>query len=237
MKSELLNYSSILSFNREVFLLNYHQEFHAFEDSNKRLQKIAEVVSKRRSDQNESLVGLIPFLLIIARQATNVFECLSRYQSYQTWIVFRPALEAALIIGKFLDNPANAKLWKNRQQIWENKKKDKVRYKKYKKEFEGNGLIPKSMPHGKEFRQLLSRINTEFVHVNYNYFERSYTIEGIDPQNVFLKTFFVDTDPQEHEACLFSFLHMYRLLGSSLGQVLASKYSKQVALNIEIDSM
>lgn len=237
MNSELLNYSATLRLNREVFLLNYGREFQAFEDNDMRLQKIAEVVSKKKSDQNESLVGLIPFLLIMVRQARNAFECLSRYQSYEAWIVFRPALEAALIIGKFLDNPKNAKLWADRRQIWKNRKKSKEKYKRYKKEFEGNGLIPKSLLQRREFRQLISRINDEFMHLNYNYFMRSHTIEEIDSRSVFMKISFTDEDPQEHKACLFSFLHVYRLMISSLGQALASKYSKEEALNIEVQSI
>jgi len=235
MKSELLTYTSILFYNRQTFLLNYEKEFKAFEDSNERLLKIAKVISERKSDQNESLVGLIPFFLIIERQATNAFDCLCQYQSYQTWIVFRPALEAALIIGKLLDDPANAKLWRDRQQIWKNRKKDKERYKKYKREFEGNGLIPLSLPHGREFRQLLTRINDEFMHVNFIYFNRSHSIEDIDSESVFMKLNYVDENPEDHKANLLSFLHMYHLLGSSLGQALASKYSKEQALNVEIE--
>ncbi len=238
MKSELLNYNAILRLNRDIFLLNYGQEFQAFEDSDARLQKIAELISKKRNDQNESIVGLLPFLLIILRQARNAFNCLSRYQSYESWIVFRPALESALTIGKFLDNPANADLWRDRKQIWENRKKDKEKYERYKKEFEKDDLIPNSLPQGKEFRQLLSRINDEFMHMNYDYFTRNLSVQGMGAQSVFVKVSFTDDDPHEHEACLLSFLHMYRLLIKSLGQAVASKYSREKdILTVEIENI
>lgn len=238
MESEILHYNAILGLNREVFLLKYGQEFQAFEDSDVRLQKIAELISKKRNDQNESIVGLLPFLLIILRQARNAFECLSRYKSYESWIVFRPALESTLTIGKFLDNPSNADLWRNRRQICENRKKDKEKYERYKKEFEGDGLIPNSLPQGKEFRQLLSRINDEFMHMNYDYFKRNLTVSKIGTKGVLVKVSFTDDDPHEHEACLLSFLHMYRLLIRSLGQAFASKYRREGdILNIEVESI
>lgn len=224
--------------NKDIFLLTYGREFRAFEDSDRRLQKIADLISKKRNDQGESLVGLLPFLLIILRQARNAFECLSRYQSYESWMVFRPALESTLTIGKFLDNPLNADLWMKKKQIWDNRKIDKEKFAKYKKEFEGNGLIPISLPQGKEFRQLLSRINDEFMHMNYDYFKRNLDVPDIGTQSVFVKVSFTDNDPLEHEACLLSFLHMYRLLIKSLGQALALKYSgENDILNIEIESI
>jgi hypothetical protein len=204
IKSELLKYRATLGFNREVFLLNYGQEFKAFEDTNIRLQKIIKVVSKIRSDQNESHVGLVPLLMIIARQAISALECLSQYRGYEAWLVFRPALESALIIGKFLDNPANAELWLNRKQIWKERKENKKRYNRYKKEFEGNGLISESLPEGEKFRQLRTRINDEFVHMNFDYLIKHCSTENADSQS-YLYLSFVDEE-YEHKAYLFSFL-------------------------------
>jgi len=34
------------------------------------------------------------------------------------WLTFRPGLEALLMTGKFVDVPANADVWKNREADW-----------------------------------------------------------------------------------------------------------------------
>ncbi len=82
-----------------------------------------------------------------------------------------------MIIGKFLDDPANAELWMNKRKIWGNRKNDKKKYEQYRNEFERKGLISKSLPYAKEFRQLLTNINDEFVHMNYEYLEKFIRID------------------------------------------------------------
>jgi len=236
IESEILKYRSVLALNREVFLLNFGQELQVFDDTDKKLQKLIGVIASKESDKGESHVGLIPFLLILVRQSRNAFECLSRYQAYDAWIIFRPALEAVLVVGKFLDDPANANLWKNRRGIWTNRRRDKQSFEKYRKEFEGDGLIPKILPQGEKFRRLLSYINDEFMHMNFDYFERNYEVQAVDDENDFIKTSFIGGDSQEHRAFLFSFLHVYRLLTSSLGQALKSKFTNEVDLDVELTS-
>lgn len=234
VENEILQYRSVLALNREIFLLNYGQELQAFDDADKKLQKLIEVIARRESDQGESHVGLIPFMLILLRQSRAAFECLSRYQPYDTWIVFRPALEAALIVGKFLDDPANANLWANRKQIWANRRQNKQKYTKYQAEFENDGLIPKILPYGKEFRRLLSKINDEFMHMNLNYLAKSHRVHEIDSENAHIETQLTGGDSQEHKSFLFSFIHLHRLLISSLGQALGKKFSGEPDLNIDI---
>lgn len=237
MESELVNYRSILNANRETFLINHREEFVAFEIIDKRLQNIFEIVGTKRTDQGESIISLAPLLLIIVRQGRNAFECLSRYQSSEAWLVFRPALEAMLIIGKFLDDPENSSLWENKNKIRENRKIDKESFNKYKEEFEGDGLIPKSLPKGKEFRRLLSRINDEFVHMNYDYFLRDLQIKDDNSSDIIINIHFMDHDQQNQNAQLYSFLHMYYLLVSSLGKAFSSKYRQEKAMNVDTITM
>jgi len=220
--------------NREVFLLNYEEEFSVFNNLYNQLKSIASAISER-SDKGKSHVDLIPFLFVIIRQASNAFECLSRYQVYDSWLIFRPALEATLFIGKFLDDPYNARLWKNRKKIWKNQNKNKSLYKRYKREFDGKGLVPKSLRYGEEFRQLLSKINDEFVHMNYEYYQKSHSRKGINSKNSIIKTLFVTEDPQEHKAFLFSFLHVYYLIVFSIREAFAPEFKKVMAVNIDID--
>ena len=60
MQSHVLNYSAALRFNRDTFLLNYRQELNAFDDTCARLNDIARLVSSKRDDQGNSIVGLAP---------------------------------------------------------------------------------------------------------------------------------------------------------------------------------
>jgi hypothetical protein len=237
MHSELINYRSILEANRETFLLNHKEEFFAFEHIDRCLQNIWNIVGTKRTDQGESIISLAAFLLIIVRQGRNAFECLSRYQSSEAWLIFRPAIEASLIIGKFLDDPANSSLWKKKKQLWENRKTNKEDFEKYRREFEKDGLIPKSLPMGEAFRHLLSKINDEFVHMNYEYFLRDIKVKETSSSDIQIEVHFVDHDPQDQKAQLFSFLHMYYLLVSSLGKAFSPKYSQEKAMNINIDTM
>jgi hypothetical protein len=237
MESELVHYSSVLKANRETFLLNHREEYITFENVDKRLNAIAGIIATKRTDKGESIVSLSAFLLMIVRQGRNAIECLSRYQSSEAWLVFRPALEAALVIGKFLDNPENAAIWWDKKQIYENRKTDKTKYDQYRKEFEGDGLIPASLPRGKEFRQLLSKINDKYVHMNSDYFSKDIQINDDGSSEIEMKVHFVDFDQQMQKAQLFSFLHMYCLLVSALGGAFATRFTNETVLIINVKNM
>ncbi len=199
-------------------------ELTAFEDLNEKMNSIQRLISMEADDEGKSQLGLLPFLLIIERQAINAFECLTKYQSYEAWMVFRPAIEAALLVGKFIDNPNNAELWKNKVEYRKNN--DKRSLKRYYQEFEKGGLIPKSFKYGKELRELLTKINDEFMHVNFSYFERMYDLELVDENTGYLNISYNDKDVLKHKAYLYSFLNAYQILIQCLGNAFLYKYKK-----------
>lgn len=88
MESHILSYSSALRLNREAFLHNYRQELATFDDTYMQLNNIVELVSRKRDDQDNSIVGLSALMLIILRQSMNAFNCLIQYQIYDAWLVF-----------------------------------------------------------------------------------------------------------------------------------------------------
>lgn len=49
---------------------------------------------------------------ILVRHCMFGFQQLVSYQSFLAWLALRPGLEALLILGKWVDDPRNAKLWK-----------------------------------------------------------------------------------------------------------------------------
>lgn len=240
MQSDFLDYNAAVRFNRDTFLQNYGEEVFSFDYTYKRLNDIALLVSSKRDDQGNSRAGLVPLMMIILRQSINAFDCLTRYQIYDSWLIFRPALESMLVIGKFLDDFKNAELWRKKREIYTNRNRspeDKKRHRRYNEEFEVKGLTPKSLPYGERFRQLLSRINDEFVHTNYDYLMRNLTLQPIDTKRFRVEIVYTGAPDTALEAHLYSFLHMYGLMVTSLGKGLAPSYSNENALNIEIESL
>ena len=153
MNYELLQYTAIRNKNREIFLLNYKNEFAAFEDIDKRLQQLVRFIGTYKTINGFSQVSLIPFILITILQGRNAFESLSRFQSSEAWLIFRPGLEAALFMGKFVENPENATIWKDRYN----------NLKEYKKIFQGNGLISNSLPRAEKYQKVMKYINDRFM--------------------------------------------------------------------------
>jgi hypothetical protein len=96
---------------------------------------------------------LLPFSNILVRHVIFGFEHLSCYQSFPAWLTFRPGLEALLMIGKLVDDPANAKIWLDRE----------VDFKAYRDAFWGKALGSKSLVRSAELRQVLTRLNDEFT--------------------------------------------------------------------------
>lgn len=227
MDSKYLSYSSSTKYNREVFLLNYGKEMAIFEENNSLLHALGTLISEKKDDEGNFHIGLLPLVLIIERQTTIAFDCLSRYQSYATWMAFRPALESLLIIGKFIDDPENARIWKYKED----------NFKEYLKKFQGKALVSKSLPHAKKYRKLLSTINDEFMHSNYSYFEKNLIVKPFDSKKFYLNIQYFDDDFLEHKAFLFSFLHIYRLIIVSLGKALALKFKGENIVNVEFESM
>jgi hypothetical protein len=82
--------------------------------------------------------------------------------------LFRPGLEALLIIGKFVDNPDDAAVWRDRLQDRD----------KYQRTFSGRELVSQSLPGAQEFRKVLSRLNEEFMHPNPDFAYRDMTVQN-----------------------------------------------------------
>ncbi len=115
--------------------MNYSTELNVFQDTLNKFESLRYFISKERDINGKTHVSLNIFLLIIDRQACNAFNLISNYQLYDAWVVFRPALESLLLIGKFLDNPSLVDIWKNRKELIKRRNDDKER-KIYFKELE-----------------------------------------------------------------------------------------------------
>lgn len=194
---DILQYSATRVKNREVFLLNFGQDFRVFDRLLSLLPQIWTRIGKERDKAGRSHAGLLLFANLVQRHALVGFEHIACFQSYLGWLTFRPGLEALLILGKFIDDPANAELWRNRQR-------DPT---KYRQVFSGRGLVSQSLSGSSELQQVLARLNDNFVHANpeFTYTHQSVQDVGASP---LLEIGFFDRSPDLHEAHLLAFLNL-----------------------------
>jgi len=108
-KNQILDYRAHVAFNREVFLLRYEHPFRTFCSIDGNFGILLQLVQSQRDPAGNSHISLAPFLMLMQRQSRSAFEALASDQSYQAWVLIRPAVEAALIIGKWVDDPKQRK--------------------------------------------------------------------------------------------------------------------------------
>lgn len=221
-RNGVIDYRGVMSANREIFLLNFREEFFAFTDTYDRLNSISGVVSTTRARAGHSHVSHLSWLMIIGRQFLNSFECMSTSRSYDAWVLLRPALESALVMGKWIDDRINS-------DIWENRDNDK---KSYMDTYEGKALLSKSLPDSSGVRSVLCRVNDDFMHSNPRYYFR-HTKMNVNPHGVVLGLLFTD-DGVEHEAHLFAYLHFTRFLVHCIGRMFEAEFGDLPALKADL---
>jgi len=206
---EYLSYLATQTTNRQIFLLSFAPDFHSFRRLFHALRSTWARLGNERDSSGQSHAGLLPFANIMVRHTLVGFQHISSYQSFLAWLTFRPGLEALLMIGKFVDDPANAAIWKNRQ----------ANRKSYHECFSGGALESKSFPQSAAFRQILGRLNDDFMHPNPNFAYRDST-QRDQGNTVLLEIHFFDRDLELHEAHILAYLNLLSLiLGASEGMV------------------
>lgn len=197
VKEDLLEYAATYVRNRETFLLKYGADFGNFDLMIKRLRLVWSRLGNEKDTSGHSRVDLIPFVNILIRHAIYGFQHLASYQSFLAWLTFRPGLEAFLILGKWVDDPNNEKIWKERQ----------VNRKAYKNAFSGQNLVSKSLPRSADFQRVLSRLNDDFMHPNPDFTYRHHQLED-QGSSLYLKLHYFDVDSRLHEAHLLAYLNL-----------------------------
>ncbi len=224
-KNTILDFESARSYNRHAFLLNEGHAFSAYSQIDQNFERLAYVLSKGRDKNGKSYVSLIPFILLMRRQALNAFWSLCGYQSFEGWILLRPCLESALIIGKWIDDPETATIWRNRE-----KDRDK-----YAREYSGKRLRSKSLLHSDLIQSVLSRINDDFMHANPKYYQRHTKVCERSAEIIEVNVDYFDDDAN-HEAHLLAFLNLVIFVQRSLSDLLASLLIDQTKVNVGFDS-
>jgi len=209
--SPQLDYIVRYAENREIFLLNYGDDFRAFDTISERMTESWERLGKERDAGGASHAGLLAFANILSRHAILGFQHVASYQSYVGWFVFRPGLEALLLIGKFVDDVANATVWRNRNKEW----------RKYQDTFSGKKLISKSLPRAQKFQEVLTRLNDNYMHPNPDFTYRDMTIQD-EGSTLLVKIEFFDKRAEIHEAHVLAFLNLFDLIRQSSNSLISS---------------
>lgn len=208
---QVLDFRAAIEKNRQVFALQHAYAYYAFFGLTEAYDRVGRRLQSGRDAKGKSYVSLIPFLLIVQRQSMSAFEVLASYRSYESWVLLRPALEAALIMGKWVDDPENAAIWNSRG----------TRKTEYIKHFSGKGLISTSLPYAGALRSVLDRLNDEFVHANEPYYSRHTNAQAVSGDNILLRLEFFDDDGDL--AChTLAFLHLCAVIADSLDEMLAT---------------
>jgi hypothetical protein len=205
MKVPFLDYRSALAYNRDVFSIEHGDLLKAFVAIDGNFPALVELPRTHRNQNGKARVSLVPLLLLLQRQAHTAFDVLSADQSYQAWLLLRPGIEAALIIGKWVDDPQNVKIWQNRD-------KDPGAYQKA---YTGKALQSAALPGSDRIQTVLRRINDRFVHANLDYYHRHLNVGPGDPGyvNVLLNYF---EDDALQLANVFAFLHLLLIVQEAL---------------------
>lgn len=205
MKVPFLEYRSALAYNRDIFSIEHGDLFKAFVAIDGNFPALVDLPRTRRDRSGKAHVGLLPLLLLLRRQAHTAFDVLSADQSYQAWLLLRPGIEAALIIGKWVDDPLNAKVWQNRD-------KDP---RAYQNAYTGKALQSAALPGSQRIQAVLRRINDQFVHANPDYYHRHLNVGPGDPGYVNVLLNYFEDDPLQLSN-VFAFLHLLLIVQEAL---------------------
>jgi hypothetical protein len=203
-------YGQIAAQNREIFLSKHSRDFARFEAFLQRLQAIWHRVARERDPSGSTHVGLSLLSSILIRHCVFGFQELITYQSFLAWLCLRPGLESLLIIGKWVDDPAAAKIWMNRNK----------NARAYRTTFSGRNLVSASLPEAKRLRDVLTQLNDQFVHPNPYFAYRESDLRQIDGQTLQLATRFFDDRAELYEAHLLAYLHLLETIVTSSDRLL-----------------
>lgn len=222
---ELLKYRAALSENREVFLLNHHDAIQTFNRIDKNFELLIEAVSKNRDQYGKTYVSFLPLIALMQRQSRSAFEALSSFQAYQAWVLLRVALEIPLIMGKWIDDRVNVKVWKQRLE----------RPGPYRKAYTGKALRSKSLPNSAEIQKVLSRVNDRFIHANPDYCHRHSEWSPLQDQQVGYQLDYFD-DQDHAKLHILAILHLLVFVQESLLGLLNSLFPDIMVATMGLES-
>jgi len=214
---EYFEYRWAVAKNRELFLLAYSLELKAFLTVDDGYEHLAKLLAVNTHKDGHDFATAISFVNIMRRQTRNAFETLSSAQSYQAWVLYRPCLECALMLGKFYDDPKNADTWAARDQ----------EPTAYREAFKTTKLNSTSLPRSAHLRDVLNLINDDFMHLNPTYYKRH---TSMDDDLITIDYFDDDWALRAH---LLAFLHLSTVLFNSTAEMLTKQFAQSAELDLD----
>jgi hypothetical protein len=221
------DYGQVAIQNREIFLSKHGQDFAQFEKLLQTLQAIWLRVARERDRNGKSHVGLSLLSSILIRHCVFGFQQLITFQSFLAWLCFRPGLESLLIIGKWVDDPASARIWMNRN------KNERA----YRKVFSGKNLASASLPEAKRLRNVLTQLNDQFVHPNPYFAYRETDLRPLNSQTAQLVTRFFDDRGELYEAHLLAYLHLLETIVIGSDRLLVAIFENPTSTSVSAEGL
>jgi hypothetical protein len=196
--SAFVPYHGALATSRKAFLLTHGEFVKAYDQIHAALERLPSELCVQRDIEGHSLASFIPFMALLSRQTLFGFDHLASFQSYQAWMTVRPAVEIPLYIGKWLDDPAAAKVWAERE----------TNPKAYMKEYGGGkALRSNALVQSSEIQSVLKHLNDQFVHPNPFYYYRHLDMSRVGNGKVSMEIGYFD-DQAKILPHLLAFLHL-----------------------------
>lgn len=219
----VLDYHQVLARNREVFLLNHAEEVACWDAIHGAIASLRGTAVTRRDRNGKTRVSFVPFLLLAGRQILIGLDALVSHQSYACWVLLRAALEAALIMGKWEDDPQNAGIWERREQD----------SRAYRRTYQGRALVSRALPHSAELQSALKHLNDGYEHMNDRYYKSQTELLAARSGYVVQLNAF-DTDPLDHEAHVYVATHLVLTLVDSLIRMMSAAYQREPDLHVPV---
>jgi hypothetical protein len=178
----------------------------------------------RRTSQGDRLTGLYFFVEVMHRQSYSALDAFAVRQAHIAWVLLRPAIEAVLYMGIWVEDPKAAKLWLKMKAC----KKD---FQEYRKRYEGDALESAALPRSAEIRAVLKRVNDQFLHPNSNYVSRSLQFDASNWEFPQGSVFFSHDDPDVQRVHVLAFFHLLLVMQESVAGLLSSCQKETIALS------
>jgi hypothetical protein len=212
--------------NRKVFSLNQGNALDAFEVSLTAFAALGEQLRTGRDRNNKTHISLAPFFFILQRQTIAAYDALSTNQAYLGWVSLRTGVESALIMGKWVDDRANADIWERR---FDNPKP-------YREVYQGAALASKSLLQSDKIQRALSHINDLFPHPNPRYYYRHLGMKPLADGDVSMELDFFDAT-QDVDLGLFGILHLVATIQDRLAQMFADLFVGASKVDIRLGDL
>lgn len=226
MSFDILRYRAALTQCREDFIIHYPAEIAAFDQLDKVFPRYAPALGHIPVVLQKHSFQLTPFLHVMQRRARTAFEHLSARQSSLAWIALRTFLESPLIIGKWIDDPQNAVIWNSRNT-------GKAARKEYQDVYFGESLRPRSLPGAEPIRNVLARLDDDFIQTNPRYYARPIVFtqggQRVSPD--------LADDDADLRAHVYAVLHLIAFVLRSLGQLLSQQQGDKPDLKFDLEKL